>query len=181
MASKKKKKKVQGSEFDTLLEVGFKLSAPQDEFSYQPDSGSSTGGLLGEQEHGIKSDYDAEGRIAQIQTDHNLLRGQNALVLVSDESKLSSEQPLPDQERVDDSAPLGLGDSQLLDIIERRITENPHIGENTIELHMKNRALTVTGEVHSEAAKLLIEEILGVFPEIKQFNNNVSVLRPGAK
>lgn len=56
------RRKLATHDFDTLKQLGFELEAPQDEFSYQPDSGSVTDGIIGVQEYGINIVLDAEGR-----------------------------------------------------------------------------------------------------------------------
>jgi hypothetical protein len=48
--------------FDALKELGFESAAPQDEFSYKPDSGGSAAGAICKLEYGIDSDLDALGR-----------------------------------------------------------------------------------------------------------------------
>ena len=48
--------------FDALKELGLELEAPQDEFSYQPNSGGYAAGAIGKLEYGIDSDLDALGR-----------------------------------------------------------------------------------------------------------------------
>lgn len=40
-------------DFEKLQKLGFELNPPVDRFSDQPDSGSSIGGIRGEQEYGI--------------------------------------------------------------------------------------------------------------------------------
>ncbi len=52
------------SEFNALKKLGFEFEAPQDEFSYQPDSGGTASGKRAKEE-GIDVDLDAESRGAE--------------------------------------------------------------------------------------------------------------------
>jgi hypothetical protein len=49
------------NEFTAMKEQGFNFKGSQDEFSYQPDSGSTSSGRIGQQEYGINIDLDANG------------------------------------------------------------------------------------------------------------------------
>ena len=62
-------------EFNELKKLGFEFRSPQDEFSYQPDSGSIANGLAAKQEYGIDVDTDAltaESQLGALEKDGNL-------------------------------------------------------------------------------------------------------------
>jgi len=91
------------SEFNALKKIGFEFVPPQDEFSYQPDSGSSIGGKRGRQEYGIKSVYDAEGRDAQAEERKAKKSDEDPYSPVPGESQWSQKQRLPEGDRDDTS------------------------------------------------------------------------------
>ena len=92
--------KSEQSEFNELLKIGFELNTPQDGFSSQPDSGSNIGGLVGEQECGIKADYDAVGVQGQRHSDLKTMK--KVSLLIPGESDFSIRQQLPQDEQPDD-------------------------------------------------------------------------------
>lgn len=90
----KKKKRYEISEVEALQKEGLSLGGTQDQFSYQPDSGSGIDGVRGRQEHGIKAELDAEGFHAQRELDNEELE-EDPLSPVPGESQWSQEHRLP--------------------------------------------------------------------------------------
>ncbi len=60
MTTHKIKRTPESKEYDRMKELDFELEAPQDEYSYQPDSGSVANGEIGKVEYGIDIVEDAK-------------------------------------------------------------------------------------------------------------------------
>ena len=60
MDKTKIKRTPESAEFERLKELDFELEAPQDEYSYQPDSGSVANGEIAKDEYGIDVVEDAK-------------------------------------------------------------------------------------------------------------------------
>ena len=97
---KKVTSKVEENEFDALKKIGLEFESPQDEYSYQPASGSIIGGKIGEQEYGIKSVYNADKRHPQTGEHQESEDGENPDSVVPGESGWSLEHRLPEDERL---------------------------------------------------------------------------------
>jgi hypothetical protein len=52
----------EGKDYRRLQALGFDFRSSQDEFSQQPDSGGTQGGIIGKQEYGIDNSADATSR-----------------------------------------------------------------------------------------------------------------------
>ena len=89
--------KKEDQEFNALKKMGFEFEAPQDEFSYQPDSGSTANGPIGKQEYGI--DVDSDAALGETETAEELQDTKDLLTPIPGESSWSQEHRQP-QERV---------------------------------------------------------------------------------
>jgi osmotically-inducible protein OsmY len=158
-------KKSEAEEFEALQKIGFELRAPQDEFSYQPDSSSSIGGIRGKQEYGIETDYDAEGKADQI------IEASDSLSL---EDKIIAEEPPPASE--DEH----LTDDELQALLEKRLADHPHLQSTNIDVIVRKSKVTVFGEVPKYSAKLLIDEMVEAMPGVTEIKNNVKVVQASA-
>ncbi len=60
MTNQKIKRTPESEEFNRLKGLDFEFESPQDEYSYQPDSGSVANGEIGKVEYGIDIEEDAK-------------------------------------------------------------------------------------------------------------------------
>lgn len=69
------KRSIEATDFRRLKRSGFEFEAPVDEYSAQPDSGSTTGGTIGMQEYGIAGGIateDVQKIISHVDADQDL-------------------------------------------------------------------------------------------------------------
>ncbi len=100
-------KKTDAKDFNKLKNIGLEFEAPQDEYSYQPDSGSTANGLIGKQEYGIDIDIDA-----QPYENEPFLEGNNiedSSLPIPGESEYSQSNRLPQDEIVETQEALTSG------------------------------------------------------------------------
>lgn len=107
----KKKTKATTNQFDELKRIGYEFKAPQDEFSYQPDSGSTANGSIGKQEYGIDIDPDAQNLLS-IESEKTEDR-EDPSGLILGESNWSQEHRLPADEIK------GAADNKIIKISEK--------------------------------------------------------------
>lgn len=91
-----KNKKKDAPEFTALKKIGFEFADPQDEYSYQPDSGSTANGLIGRQEYGIDIDLDALPYENEPVVEGNNI--EDSTLPIPGESEFSQENRLPPDE-----------------------------------------------------------------------------------
>ena len=146
-----KKAEREGREFDDLKKIGFEFRSPQDEFSYQPDSGSTAHGIAAKQEYGIDVDLDA---------DTTLLNGESPeespLTLIPGESEWSQENRLPSEDRKE--FPLITKDDELFATIYDRLIDHPRLRKIMITIRVVQGVVTLCGEVPSDVAKRLLKK-----------------------
>lgn len=154
MAMPRKRKR----EADELQEMGFELEQPQDEFSYQPDSGGTIGGARGKQEYGIDTEVDAQDRIPD-DDGKNMRRssaGEKSTTLPADEF----------------FAPQG---ARLEALIFDRLFNHPRLQVAELEVRVLNRHIIVSGSVATVAAKTLVNEIVEAVAPDAEVRNLVRV------
>ena len=88
-----KKPNTESSDFTALKKLGFNFSGFQDEFSYQPDSGSLANGEIGKQEYGISIDLDSESTELDKPTPNE--EKEDATQIIPGESEWSQKKRLP--------------------------------------------------------------------------------------
>ncbi len=156
------KKNKDAEDFEKLREMGFELKTPQDEYSYQPDSGSAIGGVRGRQEYGINPVLDAENPRAQ-----RMLGKMQGAVLEAD--------TVPIEEILDEAKPVILDDTALTALVSDRLEKHPKLRGVHIEVLVHNAEVTLRGKVSSDSAKLLAEEVVEAMPGVAEIHNNVQV------
>lgn len=178
--SRKPRDSQENANFNALKEIGFELESPQDGFSFQPDSGSRTGGEIGEQEYGIVTDPDAEGFNAEKNkpsTKQNSVEIPNSVV--PGESQWSQDQRQSEDERL--SGISQETDAELEDILMNLIQQLASLKNSEIELEVNGGDVYVNGYVESEQAKFAIEQVLRSYPEVIAIHNKIEIIPNSGK
>ncbi|MDZ4786962.1 MAG: BON domain-containing protein [bacterium] len=168
-----KKKTNSNREANELQELGFEFRSPQDEFSYQPDSGSVIGGIRGKQEYGIDSNLDAEGGSSQRKKTIPL--SQNPTLTIPGESEWSQAHRLPIEEVFNKEKIIELTDPQLQMLVLDRLSHHPRLKDLEVDVHVENGEVDLQGEVSSISAKMQIEELIEALPGVIDIHNNIEV------
>jgi hypothetical protein len=90
-----KKRRTEAKEFNALKKIGLEFESPQDEFSYQPDSGGTANGEIGKVEYGIDVDLDAQGH--ENTADKSKLAREDSTLPIPGESEWSQKNRLPNE------------------------------------------------------------------------------------
>lgn len=166
-------------------------SAVIDEYNAQPDSGSVIGGTRGEQEYGIDShvsrettrDGDPLREEETTATERGNIIDQGGVSEWSmDQSNGEEEQDAAYAERRE---LLGKrrnrGDGALENAIRRHLCSHPELDGETVEVKVENSAVKLSGQVGSDRAKLLVEQIVESIPGHTEIENNliVDASKPG--
>lgn len=168
-----RKKSSESREFDTLKEVGYELEDPQDEFSYQPSSGSSDDGGIGRDEYGIDVDSDAQGRGED--SERSFPGAEDPSLPIPGESEWSQDHRLPNEEIP--SWRIRLRDEDLFSLVNDRILHHPQFENAKIVINVESGVVLLKGDVSSEAAKLLGSEIVSALPGVSEIRNELQVVR----
>ncbi len=158
-------------EFNSLQKLGLELESPQDEFSYQPDSGGTANGAIGKLEYGIDIDLDAQGR--EIAEDGSSVTTVDYSIPIPGESEWSQKNRLPVEELGDYSAPKE--DQLLAPMIKERLTEHPVLKHVPISVTVRGGAVILSGDVHDDATKLMFRDAISDLPGITTFTNNLTI------
>jgi len=166
MGNKNKTQRSEGDDFREMKELGFELESPQDTYSDQPGSGSTIGGVRGEQEYGIDTSVDAQGRGSQMRSQSNVAFDSSEPSRTPESEAISNEAGTSESVNISD----------LKTLIEDRLDRNPHFSAREYNVSVNGGAVTISGEVTSHSSKLLIDELLSSFPEVREIYNNVQVV-----
>lgn len=147
----------EGKDFNQLRGLGFEFEEPQDEYSYQPDSGGAAGGIQGKQEYGIDSNLDSTAK-----------RG----IAESKDTTLASPSNVKRKIREIDEQT----DLQLIELIRRRIIDNPYLNINDLTLATDfSSNLVVRGTVNSASEKVRLKELVEAMIGLRDFTYDVKV------
>ncbi|MCO6430166.1 MAG: BON domain-containing protein [Deltaproteobacteria bacterium] len=166
MVDGKKPDSREDDNYEELMDLGFELESPQDEYSYQPDSGGAIGGIIGRQEYGIDTVQDAQDRDDQLGSSHDVNPadvGLSSQIESSDQAlaALLIESP-PD-------------DSQLERFIDGMLKRSPYLADCQLATAVHQGQVVVSGQVPSVSARLRIIEMLESLPAVSDFKVELSV------
>lgn len=170
-----KRKSELAEDLARLQRLGFRAGSEEGEYAFQPDSGSIFGeDERGENEYGIHSEFtdtslknknsnsrmlldlsevDGEGRGFEV--DPHLLDRDFS---VSEFSSHSSESP--DDNNLPEGYSEGLEYREwMVDLVGQRIQEHPKLMHESIEVDLDAGRIRLSGEVQSEAHRLIAREI----------------------
>ncbi len=164
-----KKKNDEVDDFEKLQKLGFEFDNPQDEFSYQPDSGGVASGLIGKQEYGIDSDLDAAGSSKIL--DENIL--DDPSIEVPGESEWSQSNRILDENLAVDIN--NESDDNLFFMIYEQIDQHPDLSGLDLTVEVTDGQVVLTGEVNSEDIKSLVTEVIAEIPGITDLTNNLII------
>jgi len=156
------------SEFNALKRAGLEFEPPQDEFSYQPDSGSSAGGRIGEQEYGIKSVYDTDTRDTKAGELQEGEDGEDPDSIVPGVSEWSLEHRLPEDERLITSSA-----AQDAGLVKNASGSNQELEETQIKIQSTIGQATETGLVESSDRKWRVDDFFREIPEVAAISNQL--------
>ncbi len=166
-----KKTKSEAHEFNSLKKIGFELEAPQDEYSYQPDSGSTANGIIGKQEYGIDVNPDAQGRENEL--DGKRRQIEDSSMPIPGESEYSQKHRLPDEE-IDENS-VNHNDELLVKIVTKQLSQHPMLRQTPISVDADGGVVILQGEVRDDAAKLLFQEIIRDYSGVTSVINKLTI------
>jgi osmotically-inducible protein OsmY len=166
-----KKMKSDAREFNFLKKIGLEFQSPQDEFSYQPDSGSTADGDIGKQEYRIDVDFDAQARTSEHFGTARKLEDPTAAI--PGESSYSQNHRNPEEEI--EKKPIGGDDMDIFELVRDRFKHHPRLNQTQISLRVKSGAVTLRGEVSTDDAKQVAIDIVESLPGVTEVRNELSV------
>jgi hypothetical protein len=168
-------KKTDLKEFNELQKLGFEFNAPQDEFSYQPDSGSNATGQIGELEYGIDIDIDAQPYENDIAIEGNGIEDSSNPIPGVSEWSQQNRLPIDREETLDTGTD---SDSLLYTLIHNHLTHNPTVRRLSIFIEVERGAVILSGEVPDDTTRLLVDNIVGGIPGVVSLNSELTILLP---
>lgn len=166
-----KKIRTDAEEYNALMKIGLELEDPQDEFSYQPDSGGTANGEIGKQEYGIDIDIDARGR--EINDDGTIMTTKDSSLPIPGASEWSQKNRLPAD---------GIGentesndDRLLVATVRDLLTHHPTLKHLPISIFAQNGTVTLRGEVPDDATKSRFRDVICEIPEITTVTNHLTL------
>ncbi len=160
--------------FNALKNLGLELEAPQDEFSYQPDSSGRAGGAIGATEYGIDSDLDATGR-----GDENLGVVEDPTAPILGESEWSQNHRLPIDGAVDRETLES--DSELIALVRKTIEDHGWETPTDLLITSSDRVVTLHGRIQSDEMKSQIGELVVELPGVSDLYNELTPNEGGAR
>jgi hypothetical protein len=168
-------KKTDIKEFNELQKMGFEFRAPQDELSYQPDSGSSATGEIGKHEYGIDIDIDAQPYENDISAEGDGL--EDPTIPIPGESEWSQKNRL--QEDREETIDKGIdSDSLLFTLIYDRLTHDPKLRRLSISIEVEKGEVILSGEVPDSSTKTLVDKIVEGLPGVVLLNSELTIFLP---
>lgn len=159
-------------EFNALKKIGLELENPQDEFSYQPDSGGTANGAIGKLEYGIDVDLDAQGR--ELADDGSNATPEDFSIPIPGESEWSQKNRLPEDELGDYSSPED--ERNLVALIKIRLSEHPILKRLPVSITAQSGLVRLSGTVRNDATKILFREVISEVSGVMNLENNLSVI-----
>ncbi len=166
-----KKTRTDAAEFKALQEIGLELEAPQDEYSYQPDSGGTANGYIAKIEYGIDVNLDALGRETADSGESSIV--EDSSLPIPGESEWSQRNRLPEDEIGERIA--SEDDSDLITIIRDRLFHHPILKDIPISVAVRDGVVMLEGEVQNVATKVLFREVVGEFAEPSSIANELTI------
>lgn len=172
----KKRRNVRSeSDSQTLKENGFEFRAPVDEYSYQPDSGSVTGGILGEQEYGISGGIsDEESRAGVDAKEASAVNRQEAGVSEYSEKITHPLDEPGEVKRASSSYSVSAVRLKRL-IVERLSSRNDLSIARLVANVSDDGAVTLEGETFTNIQKSRAEEVVRSIPGVQAVVNGLLV------
>ena len=165
-----RKTRTDAQDFNALKKLGFELESPQDEYSYQPDSGGIANGEVGEIESGIEFDIDARG--SSLVSAAEDLEVEDPEQPIPGESEWSQRNRLPEEELSENV--IGADDREIVQAIQLALDSHPVLSRYAISVVVDDGVVLLRGEVTDDAIKALfrnvIEDVTGVLSVRDQLN-----------
>ena len=162
-----RKRNLEVGDFKSLQELGFEFEAPQDEFSYQPDSGGLADGNIAKPEFGIDIDLDAESN------DSEALSVEDPLVPIPGESSWSQNHRRP--EELIKEVIRSEKDESLSSKIQVQLHDQPGLTKARISVHVESGVVTLSGEVPDGITRLYASDVVRALPGVADLNNELSI------
>lgn len=164
------KKNIDALEFNTLQKIGLEFGSPQDEFSYQPDSGSSMDGQLGKQEYGVDTDLDADSRQATNSPQFVREDPENPILGESEWSQSHRSSKDGTLRRVGK-----VSDKNLLETLEHSFAHHPKLSPVGISIQVDHGEVILRGDVPTDSIKLLAAEMVESFPGVTNLVDKLNI------
>lgn len=162
------KTKSDSQDFKNLKHAGLEFKDPQDEFSYQPDSGSLATGHIGKQEYGIDIDLDAQPYDNEVSVEGNNI--EDSTLPIPGESEWSQKHRVPDEEEFKNEK-----DDILLALIENFLSDDTSLHEFDLTVEVTDGDVTLFGEAPDEATRNEVAERIKALPGVVSINNELAV------
>ena len=164
-----KNSNLEASDFDALKKLGYEFENPQDEFSYQPDSGGLADGSIAKSEFGIDVDPDAES------DDKETPSVDNPLIAIPGESSWSQNHRRP--EELIKEASRSEKDEVLSTKVQECLHHHPRLTDVQISVHVERGVVTLSGEVPDGITKIYASDVVRALPGVADLYNELSILK----
>ena len=161
-------------DFNALKELGFEFYAPQDEYSYQPDSGSTANGELGKQEYGIDVDLDARPYENYQSKEGNNIEDSSLPIPGESEFSQMNRLPLDTLDKELDSS--NASDDALFELIQDSLDNNPSLHQLSVAVEVEKGVVTITGMVSNNVTRVLVNDIVCGLPGVHTLCNELSII-----
>lgn len=183
----KRRRTREGSQSNSLQDLGIGHDVPVPDFSDQPDSGGRIGGARGADEFGIEGgvaqEWSVDGPSSIVEKGELIDRAQTGSEGIDEfsieahaESWLQKEVIGEEfEEEPEDVAPLP---RDLRSLIEYRLRNHDRINSENVSIRVESPGLVVlSGRVGSESESLRVSEVVSALPGVYAVNNRLVVPR----
>jgi len=172
-----RKENEESADSNRLRELGFEYNPPVDEYSYQPDSGGTIGGVRGKNEFGIAGGIaeDVDNKVAPLG-----LRGTRETVEKGEIDELGISEFMGHATTAPDVTPskipssdIDRPDKDIRENIDLVLRTNTAIPSDRISVRVHDGAVVLKGKVKTVAQKLHVQEIVSAIPGVKRTINDL--------
>jgi hypothetical protein len=178
-------------DFERLTKQGFELRPPVDEYSYQPDSGSTIGGLRGEQEYGIAGGpandaapdpqpaaAEREAGVEEVEFSADPLpygEVSEGFAGVSEWSADQSQSVAREGTEEERRKLEHRKDESIEQELKLKLAGHPELDVSEVKISVKNHAVLLEGRVKQESDKTHVREIVEAIPGVRTVENELRV------
>lgn len=165
-----------------MRDLGYELRAPVDEYSDQPDSGSSIGGIRGQQEYGIsggiadESDSSLRSRADSEALAESTVALDSSQIGISEFSDHITQSPDDVVESKTPSSAFDETPTILRASIYQRLKAHKLIDASALRVHVAEKGtVLLQGDANSPAERSRIEDIVRAVPGVKVVANKLEI------